>query len=89
MARYLIFSDYIIRTPHKHPFSSEKQFGLYNPNCISTNSKHVCNMNCHLMDNINFLNSHHSVLGHCYMFLVKNRVFELLDQISPKLPHKI
>jgi len=67
-ARYIIFSDYIIRTPHKHHFSREKQFGLYNPNCISTNSKHVCNMDNHFRDNINLPNSHSSVLGHCYLF---------------------
>ena len=49
-ARYMICSDCIIRTPPKHPFSREKQFGLYNPNCISTNFKHVCNMNSHFME---------------------------------------
>ncbi|AES89015.1 hypothetical protein MTR_4g068070 [Medicago truncatula] len=41
------------------------------------------------MDNINLPNSHPSVLGHCYMFLVKNRVFGLLDRIAPKFPQKI
>jgi len=88
-ARYMIFSDYIIQTPHKHHFSRKKQFGLYNRNCISTNYKHVCNMNSHLRDNINLLTSHPSVLGHWYLFLVKNWVSELLDRIAPKLPHKI
>ena len=56
-ARYMIFSNYIIRTPPKHHFSKEKQFELYNPNCISTNSKHVCNMYSHFRDNINLPNS--------------------------------
>ena len=87
--RYMIFSDYIIETPPKHPFSREKQFGLYNPNCISTNSKHVCNMDSCFRDNINLPNSHPSLLDHCYPFLVKNWVFELHDQIVPKLPQKI
>ena len=85
----MIFSDYIIRTPHKHPFSREKQFGLYNLNCISTNYEHVCNMDSHFMNNINLRNFHPSVLGHCWLFLVKNQVFGLLDQIAPKLPQKI
>jgi len=75
----IFFSDYIIRTPPKHPFSREKQFGLYNPNCISTNFKHVCNMDSHFMNNTNLPNSHPFVLGHYYLFLVKNRVFRLLD----------
>ncbi|KEH28194.1 hypothetical protein MTR_5g073310 [Medicago truncatula] len=65
MARYMMFLDYIIRKPSKHPFSS------------------------HFRDNINLPNSHLSVLGHCYMFLVKNWVFGLLDRIAPKLPQKI
>jgi len=83
-----MFPDYIIRKPPK-PFFKVKQLGLYNLNCISTNSKHVCNMDSHFMDNINLPNSHPSILGHCYLFLVKNRVFGLLDRIAPKLPHKI
>jgi len=41
------------------------------------------------MDNINLPNSHPSVLGHCYLFLVKNRVFGLLDRIAMKLLQKI
>ena len=41
------------------------------------------------MDNINLPNSHPSVLGHCYLFLVKNRVLGLFDRIAPKLPQKI
>ena len=90
-ARYMIFSDYIIQTPRKHHFSREKQFGLYNPNCISTNHnhKHVCNMYSHFRDNISLANSYPFVLGHCYLFLVKNRVFGPLDRIAPKLPQKI
>jgi len=73
----------------KHPFSREKQFGLYNLNCISTNPKHVCNMYSHFRDNFNLPNSYPSILGHCYLFLVKNRVFGLLNRIAPKLPQKI
>ncbi|AES66658.1 hypothetical protein MTR_2g076930 [Medicago truncatula] len=46
-------------------------------------------MDSHFRDNINLPNSHPSVLGHCYLFLVKNRVFGLLDRIAPKLPQKI
>jgi len=42
-----------------------------------------------LGNNINLLNFHPSVSGHCYLFLIKNRVFKLLDQIALKLPHKI
>jgi len=38
-----------------------------------------------LGNNINLSNSQPSVLSHCYMFLVKNRVFGLLDRIF-KLP---
>ena len=57
--RYLIFSDYRIRTPPKHPFFMVlMQFGLRNPNYTSTNSKHVCNMDSHFKDNINLPNSH-------------------------------
>jgi len=41
-------------------------------------------MDSHFRDNINLPNSHPSVLGHCYLFLVKNRVFGLLDRIAPK-----
>ena len=41
------------------------------------------------MDNINFPNSHPSLLGHCYLFLVKNLVFGLFDRIAPKLSQKI
>ena len=81
-----MFPDYIIRKPPKHPLV--KQFGLYNPNSISTNSRHVCNKDSHFRDNINLPNPHPSVLGHCYLFLVKNRVFRLLDRIAPKLPQK-
>ena len=40
------------------------------------------------MDNINFPNFYPFVLGHCYMFLVKNRVFGLLDRIALKLSQK-
>jgi len=46
-------------------------------------------MDSHFKDNINLPNSHPSVLGHCYMFLVKNRVFRQLDRIAPKLSQKI
>jgi len=41
------------------------------------------------MDNINLPNSYPFVLGHCYLFLVKNRVFGLLVWIALKLPQKI
>ncbi|AES71489.1 hypothetical protein MTR_3g077510 [Medicago truncatula] len=41
------------------------------------------------MDNINLPKFHPSVLGHCYLFLVKKRVFRLLDRIALKLPQKI
>jgi len=34
------------------------QFGLYNPNCISTNFELVYNMDSHFKDNINRHNSH-------------------------------
>jgi len=34
------------------------QFGLRNPNCTSTNSEHVTNMDSHFKDNINLPNSH-------------------------------
>jgi len=30
----------------------------FNPNCTSTNSEHVCNMDNHFKDNINLPNSH-------------------------------
>ncbi|AES81408.1 hypothetical protein MTR_7g092440 [Medicago truncatula] len=43
----------------------------------------------HFRENINLPNSHPSVLAHCYLVLVKNRVFGLLDRIAPKLPQKI
>ncbi|KEH22582.1 hypothetical protein MTR_7g055827 [Medicago truncatula] len=46
-------------------------------------------MDIHFMDDINLPNSHPSVLGHCYPFLVKNQVFGLFDRIAPKLPQKI
>ena len=42
-----------------------------------------------LVNNINLLNPHLSVLSYCYMFSVKNWVFRLLDRIAPKLPKKI
>jgi len=51
--RSLIFSD----SP-KHHFLREKQFGLYNLNCISINSEHVCNMNNLFKDHINLSNFH-------------------------------
>ena len=41
------------------------------------------------MDKINLPNSYPFVLGHCYLFLIKNRVFGLLDRIGLKLPQKI
>ena len=72
----MMFPDYIIRKPLNTLFQG-------------TNSKHVCNMDSYFRDNINLPNSHPSVLGHCYLFLVKNRVLKLLDQIAPKLPQKI
>jgi len=34
------------------------QFGLRNPNCINTNSEHVCNIDSYFKDNINLHNSH-------------------------------
>ncbi|AES81368.1 hypothetical protein MTR_7g092000 [Medicago truncatula] len=46
-------------------------------------------MDSNFRDNINLLNSLSSVLGHCYVFLVKNLVFGLLDRIAPKLLQKI
>ncbi|AES67584.1 hypothetical protein MTR_2g096460 [Medicago truncatula] len=46
-------------------------------------------MDSHFMDNINLPNFHPSVLGHCYLFLVKNWIFGQLDRIAPKLPQKI
>ncbi|KEH22656.1 hypothetical protein MTR_7g056323 [Medicago truncatula] len=46
-------------------------------------------MDSYFRDNINLPNSHPSVLGHCYLFLVENRVFGLLDRIAPKLSQKI
>jgi len=46
-------------------------------------------MYSHFRDNINLPNSYPFVLGHCYPFLVKNRVFGLLDRIVLKLPQKI
>jgi len=46
-------------------------------------------MDSHFRDNINLPSSHPSVFGSFYMFLVKNRVFGLLDRIAPKLPQKI
>jgi len=61
----MLFSDYKIRTPYKHPFSEEKQFGSYNLNCISTNFVFVCNMGNQFKDDINLSNSHPSVFGHC------------------------
>ena len=57
--------DYKIRTPLKHHFSRKKQFRLYNLNCISTNSKYVCNLDSHFMDNIDLFNSHPSISSHC------------------------
>jgi len=77
----------------EHPlntlFLGEKQFGLYNPNCISTNYEHVCNMDNQFKDHINLHNFHPSILGHCYLFPVKNSIFWLFDQIALKLSHKI
>ena len=53
-ARYMIFLDYIIRTPHKHPFFIVlMQSGLRNPDSTNTNYEHVCNMDSHFKDNIN------------------------------------
>jgi len=59
------FSDYIIWNPPKNPFSVEKQFKLYNLDCISINFEFVCNMDNQFKDNINLSNSHPSILGHC------------------------
>jgi len=87
--RYMIFPDYIIRTPPKHHFSREKQFRLYNPNCISTNLNMFVTWIVIFGNYINLPNFHPSVLSYCYLFSVKNRVFELLDWIASKLPQKI
>jgi len=65
MEHYLMFSDYRVRTPPKHPISRKKQFGLYNLNSSSTNSELVCNMDNQFKDHINLLNYHPHVLGHC------------------------
>jgi len=82
----MIYSDYIIRTPPKHPFSRENSSDYI----IRTVSAQILNMFVTwiviLENNINLSNSHPFVLSHCYMFLVKNQVFGLLDQIAPKLP---
>ncbi|KEH41010.1 hypothetical protein MTR_1g040685 [Medicago truncatula] len=45
-------------------------------------------MDSHFRDNINLTNFHPSVLDHCYLFLVKNRIFELLDRIARNFPRK-
>ena len=42
-------------------------------------------MNSHFKDHINLLNSHHSVLGNCYLFSVEKMTFGLFDLIAPKL----
>jgi hypothetical protein len=47
------------------------QFRLRNPNSTRTNFEHVCNMNNHFKDHINFPNSDHYVLGHCQLFPVE------------------
>jgi len=80
----MMFPNYIIRKP----FFKVKQFRLYNPNCIITNPKHVCNMYSHFRDTINLPISYPFVLGHCYLFLVKNRIFGVLDRIALKLLEK-
>jgi len=59
------FSDYKIRTAPKHRFSREKQSGLYNMNCISTNYESVCSMDNQFKNNINLQNSHPYDLSHC------------------------
>jgi len=46
-------------------------------------------MDNHFMHYINLPKSHPFVLGNCYLFLVKNLVFGLLDRIASKLPQKI
>jgi len=85
----MIFPDYIIQTPPKHPFSRKNSSDYI----IQTVSAQILNMFVTriiiLGNNINLHNSHPSVLSHCYTFLVKNRVFGLLDQIAQELPHKI
>ena len=65
IGRYLILSDYRIQTPPKHLFFFMvlMQLRLHNPNCTSTNSEHVCNMNSHFKDNIILPNSHPCVFG--------------------------
>ena len=65
------FSDFKIQTPHKHPFLGGKQFGLFNPNYIITNSKSVCNMDNPFKDHINLPNSHPSVLRSLLVVLSK------------------
>jgi len=85
----MIFPDYIIQTPPKHPFQ-----GKNSPDyIILTVSAQVLNMFVTwiiiLGNNTNLPSSHPFVLGHCYLFLVKNRIFGLLDQIAPKLQQKI
>ena len=55
----MIFSDYIIRTPPKHPFFMVlMQSGLRNLDSTSTNSEHVCNIDSHFKDNINLPSFH-------------------------------
>jgi len=56
-ARYLIFSDYRIRTPSKHHFFMVLS-RLRNPDSTSTNSEHIYNIDSHFKDNINLLSFH-------------------------------
>jgi len=46
-------------------------------------------MDSHFKDHINLPNSHNSVLGHCKLFTIEKMIFEVFDQIAPKLGHKI
>jgi len=49
------------------------QFGLRNPDNINTNYEHICNIDSHFKDNINFPNSHPCV----FMILVDMNSFFL------------
>jgi len=86
-ARYMMFPDYIIRKPPKHPFSRQNSSNYI----IRTVSAQILNMFVTWIVILGtifiFLTPILLFLGHCYL-LVKNWVFGLLDQIAPKLPRK-
>ena len=86
--RYMMFPYYIIWKPPKHLFSRQNSSDYI----IRTVSAQILNMFVTwiviLGTTLIFLTLILLFWVHCYLFLIKIRVFGLLGRIAPKLPQK-